>query len=202
MDGVILDSSYAWWRSFNSTLRHFGSRPLSKKTFISKYWKGGTVSNIIEMFRNDFKNKRLDQTAVKYCNDVFSEFLESAKLYRGAKKVLSFVASNYKTALVTNTRRHDVFRILKKNGIEKFFNVVVTIDDVSKGKPDPQIILKACKALRTKPKNSILVGDSDADVIAGTKAGCKVVGVGIDADMRISNIRELPKLLESTKNNF
>jgi phosphoglycolate phosphatase-like HAD superfamily hydrolase len=56
--------------------------------------------------------------------------------------------------------------------------------------------LKACKYLKVEPKDVILVGDTDSDVKAGRAAGCKVVGINVDADYTIKNISELNFLLE------
>ena len=191
MDGVIVDSEKAWLRAFNDTLKNFGSAPISEKTYLEKYSKYGSVPIIISMLRKDYCNQRLDEKAVEYCNSRFSDMVADVRLFPGAKETVGNCRKRFRMALVTNTKKLDVFRILKNLDIEKYFDVIVTSDDVKKGKPDPELILKACKVLRTKPKNAALVGDSLSDMEAGKAAGCFFIGVGISGDMRIGSIAEL-----------
>ena len=67
--------------------------------------------------------------------------------------------------------------------------------DVKMSKPNPEIVIKSCKLLNLKPKEVILVGDTKSDVEAGRAAGCKVIGINVDADYTVKNISELTKLL-------
>ncbi|MBC7110413.1 MAG: HAD-IA family hydrolase, partial [Archaeoglobi archaeon] len=80
---------------------------------------------------------------------------------------------------------------------EKFFDVIVTGDEVKAGKPHPEIILRACELLGVSPKEVVLVGDTQSDVIAGKSAGCRaVIGVGTEADFKISSLKELLEILK------
>ena len=48
--------------------------------------------------------------------------------------------------------------------MEEYFDAIVCGDDVSKGKPDPEIFLKACYKLGLKPENCIVIEDSPAGI--------------------------------------
>ena len=72
----------------------------------------------------------------------------------------------------------------------------MTSDDVKMSKPNPEIVVKACKRFKIEPKDVVLVGDTESDVIAGKKAGCKVVGINVIADYTIKNLSELIYLIE------
>lgn len=191
MDGVIVDSENAWLKAFNETLKNFGSPPVSEKEYMEKYSRFGSVSVIIGKMSEDLKNPSLDDKAAEYCHSKFSDFALETRLFPGAKEAIENAKKRFRTGMVTNTKKFDVFRMLKNLEIEKYFDVVVTVDDVSKGKPNPEIILKACSVLGTKPENTALVGDSFSDIEAGKSAGCFVIGVGIDADARINSVSEL-----------
>jgi HAD superfamily hydrolase (TIGR01509 family) len=193
MDGVIINSSEPWRIAFNDTLRKFGSKPVTKKVYFSRYGDIGTVKEVIKKFRIDFKNPRFKDDAVKYCNQRFDELSKGVKIFPESRKALMILKKKFKIALVTNTERQTVFKILKRFDIERYFDVVVSISDVSNGKPDPEMVIKACKVLRTKPSHAVLVGDTEADMKTGEAAGCKVIGVGINGDDMVENIGELPK---------
>ena len=69
------------------------------------------------------------------------------------------------------------------------------MDDVKRRKPAPDMILKACKLLRINPKNTILVGDTMNDIIAGKRAGCVTVGYKVKGDYRINNLNQILSML-------
>lgn len=66
---------------------------------------------------------------------------------------------------------------LKLTGIGEFFETVVTLDDVTMAKPDPEPVLLALKQLGSEPAEAIMVGDNYHDVLAGKNAGTKTAGV-------------------------
>ncbi|RLF95243.1 phosphoglycolate phosphatase, partial [Thermococci archaeon] len=62
--------------------------------------------------------------------------------------------------------------------------------------PDPEIVLKSCELLKVDPKTVVLVGDTESDVKAGYEAGCKVVGINVDADIRVEKLSDVLDVLE------
>jgi len=70
------------------------------------------------------------------------------------------------------------------------------MDDVKRRKPAPDMILKACKILKVKPKNTILVGDTKNDMIAGKRAGCITVGYKMMGDYRIDKLYSITRFLK------
>ena len=55
--------------------------------------------------------------------------------------------------------------------LHKFFDVIVTKDDVRMTKPHPEPILQAAKKLGCKPNEILYIGDSEVDIVAGKAAG-------------------------------
>jgi pyrophosphatase PpaX len=83
----------------------------------------------------------------------------------------------YKLGIVTTKMRNTVEMGLKLTGLDKFFQTVVTLDDVEKAKPDPEPIQKALALLHSSPESAIMVGDSKYDILAGQNAGAQTAGV-------------------------
>ena len=83
--------------------------------------------------------------------------------------------AGYKIAVVTNSRRTAVEPVLARWQVEHLFDVIVSIDDVSHGKPDPQMIHHALNALNISPSDAFIMGDSKSDVVAGKRAGVKTI---------------------------
>ena len=77
-----------------------------------------------------------------------------------------------------------------------YFDAIICGDEVDHGKPDPEMMLKACKRLGVETKSAVLVGDTSADITAGKKAGCFVLGLKIgDGDKRVESLGEVEKFL-------
>ncbi|MDQ0233494.1 pyrophosphatase PpaX [Metabacillus malikii] len=83
----------------------------------------------------------------------------------------------FKLGIVTTKIRSTVNMGLKLTKLDQFFDVVVTLDDVEKAKPDPEPILKALEQLDSTPEEAIMVGDNHHDIEAGKNAGTQTAGV-------------------------
>jgi HAD superfamily hydrolase (TIGR01509 family) len=79
--------------------------------------------------------------------------------------------------------------------------LLVTIDDVRHGKPDPEGYLLAARKLGADPRRCLVVEDAEAGVRAGRAAGAVVAGLrGVDADIQIADLYQLTALLGQIEN--
>jgi sugar-phosphatase len=84
--------------------------------------------------------------------------------------------------VVTSATRRIARRDLAASGILECFDVLVTADDVRRGKPDPEGYLAACAALGVRPERVLVFEDSAIGVSAAKRAGTYCVGVPGNAD--------------------
>lgn len=82
-----------------------------------------------------------------------------------------------KLGIVTGKARRSLDISLKALQMEHFFDAIVTGDDVKHPKPDPEGVFKALALLDASPQESMFIGDSDADIQAGTRANVLTIGV-------------------------
>lgn len=80
----------------------------------------------------------------------------------------------YRMAVATSTKLEFTLAHLKQAGLLEYFQAVVTGEMVEKGKPAPDIFLLAAERLGCDPKECVAVGDTPADVLAGSAAGMEV----------------------------
>jgi mannitol-1-/sugar-/sorbitol-6-phosphatase len=74
--------------------------------------------------------------------------------------------------------------------------VLVTVEDISHGKPDPEGYLLAARLLGVQPERCLVVEDADAGVAAGRAAGAMVAALkGVEGDVRIADLAELDGLI-------
>jgi sugar-phosphatase len=97
---------------------------------------------------------------------------------RGALELLrTLSARGVPLALVTSGTRVYAHGELTAIDAEHFFDVIVTADDVTRGKPDPQGYLHACAALGVHPSHSVVFEDAPAGVTAAKSAGAYCVAL-------------------------
>ena len=103
--------------------------------------------------------------------------------------------------VATSTRRATTRGYLQKTGIEGLFRGLVCGDEVTKGKPDPEIFLKAARLAGVPPQNCMVLEDSPNGIRAGAAAGCKAVMVpdltAPDAQLRALAAAVVPSLYEA-----
>jgi HAD superfamily hydrolase (TIGR01509 family) len=87
---------------------------------------------------------------------------------------LKYTSGFTSTALVTTARKISIEPILDYFKLKNIFEVVVTGDDIKKGKPDPSGYLKACELLGIVPSEMIAYEDSAHGITAAINAGCRV----------------------------
>ena len=190
LDGVLVDSIDAWCYVFNDTLNYFGFKTLSKKEFIKDF--GAPIESDVKKY---FKGKTIKEVEHNY-NLNFLERKELVKLFPQVINLLKNLKQRkIKIGLITNSTRFITSKILSYFKLKKYFKVVVTMDDVRRRKPAPDMILQACKMLEVKPENTILIGDTRNDMLAGKRAGCITIGYKIKGDYRINNLKEIKRFI-------
>ncbi len=99
--------------------------------------------------------------------------------------------SGYKLGIVTNSRRLVIEPMLRRWEINDHFDTVVTIDDVTHGKPDPESIHRAINILNVSPSQTYIVGDSIVDVHAGQRAGIRTVAFSPEENWKFTALESL-----------
>jgi beta-phosphoglucomutase len=105
-------------------------------------------------------------------------------------------ADGWKQAIASSAPRANVEVMLEAIGVAPLMDVVVSAEDVTRGKPDPQVFLRAAERLGVPREACIVVEDAAAGVEAGRRAGMKTIGVNaraaLDADLYVRSLVDLP----------
>lgn len=100
---------------------------------------------------------------------------EGVPMKPGARELLAFLqARGIPIALATSTDGARTFHRIDRAGLRPFFRAVVTGDDVSRSKPDPEVFLTACARLGADPSSTLAVEDSPTGVKSALAAGTRV----------------------------
>ena len=81
------------------------------------------------------------------------------------------------TALTTLSKRKDVLHVIRSLRIEPLLDVILTAEDVTRGKPDPEIYLLAAQRLQVPPEHCLVLEDSVNGIKSAQSAGMNVVAI-------------------------
>lgn len=113
----------------------------------------------------------------------------------------------WKQAIASSAPRQNVHVMLRALGVDREIDAIVGAEDVTAGKPDPQVFLAAAARLELTPDRCVVVEDAAVGIEAARRAGIKSIAVsrttGLDADLVVSSLVELPddafdRLLQSS----
>jgi beta-phosphoglucomutase family hydrolase len=108
-------------------------------------------------------------------------------------------AAGIPCAVGSSTHRENIALALELIGLAGYFRAVVSSEDVSHGKPDPEVFLKAAEKLGIEPARCVVFEDAHVGIAAARNAGMRVVAVASthpiaelsEADMAVERLDEL-----------
>lgn len=177
MDGVIVDTNPAHKKAILQFCDTYNKR-LSDDEMKKYIWGRTNKEWLRHLFGEDISDAQLKGYADEK-EQLFRDIYEpDVKLLNGLNSFLDLLGQyNIPKAIGTSAPRANVDFIFKHTGIEKYFDTVLDESFVTIGKPNPEIYVKAAKALRFNPEDCIVIEDSLAGIEAGKRAGCKVIGI-------------------------
>ena len=102
----------------------------------------------------------------------------------------------WRQAVATAAPRANAEAIVAALGIAAYFDAISSAEDVQRGKPDPQVFLKAAERLGVDPSRAIVVEDAAAGIEGARRAAMKSIGVikngPLDADITVASLADLP----------
>jgi beta-phosphoglucomutase len=107
-------------------------------------------------------------------------------------------AEGWLQALASSAPRLNLDAIVYALDLEDFFTAVASAEDVTEGKPSPQVFLAAASKLRVEPSACVVVEDAPAGTEAARRAGMRSIGVlsshgELTADIVVRTLEELPQ---------
>jgi HAD superfamily hydrolase (TIGR01549 family) len=173
LDGTLVDSQPAALGATIEALSQFGVQVTAAE--VREVFGGGARKLLGHFLERDLSAGQADQVleaAVRLRAGLQLELISETLLLPGVKDLMaSLKDGEYTLAVATMSSRAVVDSVLEFHGIGPYFDVVLTIDDVTKGKPDPEILIKAVDRLGGQVSSALYVGDSSHDLEAALNLG-------------------------------
>jgi HAD superfamily hydrolase (TIGR01509 family) len=191
LDGVLVDAC-EWHRiALNEALKEVCNYEISLSDHRSTF-NGLPTKVKLEKLIEEGKIQQKDHDAVyklkqkktvEIINRNADEREEKINLIMWLKK------KNINVACFTNSIRETATLMLKKTGVYDMLELIITNEDVTRPKPDPEGYNKVLKYFNYTPEHVMIVEDSIRGVQAAISSGCKVYKVADASDVNIENLR-------------
>jgi phosphoglycolate phosphatase len=214
-EGTLVDFQWNLEAAVNETLTALGLAGFSKDLYGPNPGYAHIYNHTIRLASQEGSEKEAAQRNLvdaiydRYDTDALTRW----QLYMDTTEVLSLLKQkNYRLGLISNVGNVALTAALRKLNIQRFMDVVVSRNEMSLIKPDPEGLLSAAQKLGLTPERIVFVGDSRNDVAAAHAAGmqsCYLVG-GEDTPEKlnafsphstITALGQLPELLEADISN-
>jgi phosphoglycolate phosphatase len=183
LDGTLIDSIPDLCVAMSHTLTKLNMKLHSEDEI--REWVGNGLDKLV---RRSLLGKKeidgtLDEELVTKAKDIFNDYYENnltkhTKIYDGVEDTLKALKQKgYKLVVVSNKPEKFVGIILDDLGWDSIFDTYVGGDTTPQLKPDPAPLLFVCKKLDIEPKDTIMVGDSNNDLVSANNANIDSIGV-------------------------
>ena len=177
MDGVIFDTEKVYLDIWIEVFENYGYK-MTKELYVNVMGTGrkNVIKTFLENFGDDLPIEKMYEEKDNQLFYIIEN--QGIPLKEGVKELFSMLKEkNYKIALATSAKRERVEKQIKDKWLKESFDAIVCGDDVEKGKPSPDIFLKAAKKIDVEPENCFVVEDSPAGIKAAFSGGMKGIHV-------------------------
>ena len=215
LDGVLADSE-PWWNKIDAKLlAEYGV------DYHGEYHRevlGVSYRLAVEFYKTKFGISVPTEELVKRRGEIATEFFANrVGLFPNAKRVLEELRKirppgsdmKLRLALATSSVSTSARPFLDRHHLTRFFDVVVTGDEIERGKPEPDIYLSTAEKLGLRPNECLVVEDSLSGIAAAKAARMRVAAIPdrrfVDpgeyekkADFLLNDLADIPALVRSS----
>ncbi len=195
MDGTLVDSEEYHWIAWRDTMASQGIT-ITHEQFLATF--GQRNDSILPKWLGAGTSAERIQCVGDAKEELYRKLVRDrglAPLPGAVDWVRRLVREGWRQAVASSAPRANLDVVLEVIGLAGDFHAVVSAEDVTAGKPDPQVFLKAAERLSQPPERCIVVEDAAMGVEAARRAGMRCIGVnrngGLKADVVVRSLVDL-----------
>lgn len=192
MDGVLIDAKDWHYEALNKALGLFGMEisrydhlstfdGLPTKVKLQMLSKRFYLPDSLHSFINELKQAYTAELIYQRCHPMFHHEYALSKLHQ----------NGYKIAVCSNSMRNTIELMMNRAELIEYIDEIISNEDVSRAKPDPEMYVKAINRFNLKPEECIVVEDNPNGIMAGKASGAHVLEVSTVYDVTYENIMRL-----------
>jgi len=197
MDGTLVDSEEFHWISWRDTMAE-ESVPVTHDQFLATF--GQRNDMILPKWLGEAATAERIQRIGDAKEALYRKLVRDGGIepLPGARDWIERLhRQGWRQAIASSAPRANVEVVLEVLGLTADFEAIVSAEDVTAGKPDPQVFLKAAAKLGVQPARCIVVEDAAAGVEGARRAGMRSIGVSrtiqLKADLAVRSLTDLPE---------
>ena len=196
LDGTLVDSAEYHWQVWRDVMAEEGS-PVTHEQFVHSFGKRN------DLILSGWLGAEADPDRVRRLSEEKESRFRALVRAHGIEPlpgVREWVGrlhgSGWLHAIATSAPRLNLETLVDAMQMRHWFGADVAAEDVTRGKPDPEVFLLAASRLGAEPHRSIVVEDAPTGIEAGIRAGMRTVGVSLmrtlpAADVYVGTLQEL-----------
>ncbi len=116
---------------------------------------------------------------------IYMDLIPEIQLLQGAREILDHYHTTFRLAIASSSHKEEIIFLLKNQGLDGYFDLIIGGDMVRRKKPDPEIYLKAQQTLGFAPQECIAFEDSEHGLNSAKNAG--IYGVAIPNEFTLNH---------------
>ena len=176
-NGTISEDEPLLCRIFQELFAEAG-RPVTEEEYYEEL-AGLSDAEIIRLWLGRDDEELLGRKTARY-----RQLADGSTVSEEARAAVREAAGRVRLAVVSGSSRLEIEPVLEAAGVRACFDALVSVEDVRRGKPDPEGYLRGLELLEVDPGDAAAVEDSQAGVAAAKAAGlyCAAVTTSFDAE--------------------
>ena len=174
-NGIIVDDEPIHFKLFQKVLREEGI-VLTEEDYYARYLGFDDRGAFMAGFRANSRPLTAQklQELIERKADYYQEAIRNhVTVFPGVKNLVADLALTLPLAVASGALRHEIETILKTVGLLDHFRAIIAAEDVTQGKPEPEIYLKALAAVNARGGNGKPIEAAECVVIEDSKEGIK-----------------------------
>jgi len=205
LDGVLADSE-PWWNQIDAQL--LAEHGINYRGEYHRNVLGVSYRLAVDFYKNAFHIRASVEELMRRRGEIAIDFFANrVGLFPSAKATLEQLRGmKLHLAVATSSVSASARPFLERTGTDSFFDVILTGDEVQRGKPDPDIYLLTAKKLGMAPEACLVIEDALAGVSAAKAANMRVAAIPDrrfvdpveyekEADYVLGSLSEIPALI-------
>lgn len=175
LDGLLINTEIISYKLYRDLTEKYNQH-ISLEEYIHDYSGKTELDNMQRMIEGYYLPITVEEGLAFVAEKEKEYFEKGVDLKQGAKELLSYLKrKQYKIMLASSSTKERALGVLRQNGIETFFDNMVFGAEMKRGKPYPDIFIKACEYAGELPENCLVLEDSEAGIQAAHAAGIDVI---------------------------
>lgn len=176
MDGLMVDTEVISYQCYKEIIESYGF-DFHKADYVKDY-PGKPLRASIEFIKDKYHLDYDNQEKIEIFHQLENQYINNngVELKKGLIELLEYLKENhYQTIVATSSHKDRAERILNQHNVLQYIDDIVCGDEVKRGKPFPDIFLKACEKLHVSHQEALVLEDSEAGIQAAYDAHIPVI---------------------------